>query len=82
MISVYSGHHLQSNTMCFISCYWRVKCDRPREKRYKSAKGFSRFHRIPRCLPFLYARSKFGADSLFNSGDIAAFVPGSRALEN
>ena len=34
-------------------------------------KYFSVFHRIPRFLPFCRGRSKFGADDLFHSGDIA-----------
>ena len=33
----------------------------------------------PLCFP--RARSKFGTDSPFHSGDIAAFVPGGRLLE-
>ena len=52
------------------------------KKWYKSAKKFSRFRRIPRCLPFSCTGSKFGADSPFHFGDIATFVPGGRTLEN
>jgi hypothetical protein len=36
---------------------------------------------IPGCLPFCRARSKFGVDSPFHSGGIAAFVPGSQTFE-
>ena len=44
-------------------------------------KIFSRFHWIPLYLCFPRARSKFGTDSPFYSGDIATFVPGGRVLE-
>ena len=46
------------------------------------SKNFSRFRRILRYLSFCRARSKFGVDSPFYSGDIAAFVPVGRTLEN